>query len=307
MERRLFLTRAMMTVLSQFAICSTALGQWPGEEPTEPAKTDTGSGWPVDSDGHYIPDNADKFICTFSFATQQHALKQLGATLGGRVICPQGDFNAGDYHSNGHYETLKALIKKAGVRKDRIIAKELYGFQNAAAILCEDYDGKIKQVVMWDPLFFEEVNRKAGTPWASIAILAHELAHHLNNDTGQNPGRIPSHEKREQELYADRYAGQVLRQLGASRQEAVAVFYQMGEGGETHPPPWLRVAAAGEGWDSSDSQATLPSGNAPELEKASACVTSLGYCELEFKTPSTPIGSICYCPTSYGPIAGIAQ
>ena len=303
MERRLFMAQTVMAILSQLVICRAAMGQWPGEES---AKASPDGGWPVDSDGHYVPETADKFICTFNFATQNHALGQLGTARSGRVVCPPRDLS-NDYSSGEHYETLKALIRRAGVRKDRIIAKELHGFQNAAAVLCEDYDGKIKQVVMWDPAFFEEMNRKAGTPWASIAILAHELAHHLNNDTGQNPGRIPSHERREQELYADRYAGQILQKLGASRQETTAVFYEMGEGGETHPPTWLRVAAAGEGWDSSSGQVNTPSSNAPEPEKASVCVTDLGYCELDLKTLQPPIGTICYCPTSYGPIAGIAR
>ena len=103
------------------------------------------------------------------------------------------------------------------------------------------------QLIMWDPDFMGELDRSAGTKWASVAVLAHEIAHHANNDTGQ--GRLPAHKRREQELYADRWAGQRLRSFGARRNEAVAVFAQMGEGGETHPPSRQRVAAAGEGWD----------------------------------------------------------
>ena len=323
MTRRQMLKASAATVgtaltAAFYADNNAASGQWPGEESATGTMAD---GWPssiddrLDSDGHYVPENADTFVCTFDLARQAHALNQLETMPSGKIRCPQGGSNYGNYFSGNRRQALEELIKEAGVRQDRIIAMEVHNFQNAAAVLCEEGDGEIKQLVMWDPDFLAKLDREAGTEWASVAVLAHELAHHLNNDTGQNPGRIPPHERRQQELYADRYAGQKLRQFGASKQEAVAVFHEMGEGGDTHPPSRQRVRAAGEGWDSASGKSSNPSntgnsnhpGNTNHVRWASACMTNYGYCAWDPMAPRVPVGSSCFCPSYYGPIPGIAQ
>ena len=236
--------------------CTIAFGQWPGEGPLDGSATDA-EGWPTIGQtptGNYVPANAENFICTVKRLKPAEALSRLEKADSGRRKCPSDSSNYGSYFLGDRQEALEKLIQVAGVRKSRIIAIEQHNFDNAAAVLCEAYDGEVKQLVMWDPQFLEELDAQAGTKWASVAILAHELAHHLNNDTGQNPDVIPLHERREQELYADRYAGQKLQEFGVSKNDAVEVFYHLGEGGETHPPPHQRVASAGEGWDAGRAQ-----------------------------------------------------
>ena len=263
----------------------------------------------------YIPPNAEKFACMFEYSRHANAVNKLALRANGIPICPQNGGSYGSHFSGDRRSALDALIRDAGVRKDRIIAMEMLDIQNAGAIICEDDQGRKKQLVMWDPQFLETFDEKAGTGWASVAILAHEIAHHLNNDTGQSPGVIPPHERREQELYADRYAGQKLRQFGATRKEAVAVFHHMGEGGHTHPPSEKRVAAAGQGWDRG--RTGMPPDPSPDpgpgpvvtppMYVASYCQTPIGFCLWNPMTPPIPVGAPCLCPTFRGPIQGIAH
>ena len=299
-----------------------ALAQWPGEDsPANSTTAGTSGTWPgggseptSQPSGAYVPPTAQTFVCTFDHASGMNAMRRLEVGPDGRPVCPSEAGNYGSYFSGSRRDALDALIADAGVRQDRIIAMEMSGFENAAAVLCTDRQGRVKQLVLWDPDFLGELDRQAGTSWASVAVLAHEMGHHLNNDTGQNPGVIPPQERREQELFADRYAGQKLRQFGASKQEAVAVFYHMGEGGDSHPPSHQRVAAAGEGWDRT-SAGTPPGGNIPgnnmpggqvPINLANYCKTSYGTCMRTAMTPPTPVGASCWCPSDYGLIPGIA-
>ena len=125
--------------------------------------------------------------------------KRLQTGRSGRPICPAGGTDYGNYFSGNRLEALEALIAQAGVRRDRVVAVEQTGFGNAAAVLCEGRNGEMKRLIIWDPQFLGDLDREAGTRWASVAILAHEIAHHLNLDTGQQR-RPTSHESKEQEL-----------------------------------------------------------------------------------------------------------
>ena len=300
------------------ATAGTAYTQWPRDSSKTASDRDA---WPiVDEETSrlpsepYVAPNAESFVCTFDHAAGMHAMNQLEIGSNGRPICPLQTNRYGSYMTGDRRAALNALIEDAGVRKDRIVATEMPGFENAAAVLCEDRQGRVKQLVIWDPEFLGRLDRNAGTKWASVAVLAHEMGHHLNNDTGQNPGVIPPHERKEQELFADRYAGQKLRQFGASREEAVAVFHHMGEGGDTHPPSSRRVAAASEGWDRGREETEPDPGavdNPPAGTRskhlASYCQTNFGICVRTAMTPPIPVGAICYCPSFYGLIQGIAQ
>lgn len=325
---RIFSTRFVVAVLlaSLYAGGNVALGQWPGEGGDSTAQSSGSGDWPgsrprpAPTTTGYVPPDADKFVCTFSHATRDQAMATLRMGSSGKPLCPSEGSSYGSYFSDDRRSLLSKLIKATGVREDRILMMEKPGFQNAAAMQCEAVDGEIKQLIVWDPEFMSELDREAGTKWASVAILAHELAHHHNNDTGQNPGRIPAHERREQELYADRWAGQMLRGFGASREEAAAVFGQLGEGGETHPPSRQRVAAAREGWDrAGGSSGPGPSpgpaprtGNLPSpsprmptpMPIASVCMTAYGPCQMMVPLP---IGVLCGCPTMMGQIPGMTQ
>ena len=299
----------LFAVVISVACCNGALSQsdWPGGSSSGEPEAD--SGWPSGTSDTYNHEKytsateIQTFACTFDLARQgvvDSFFNQRGS--GGKPLCPRDTSAYGNYFSGNRGDALSELIRSTGVREDRIIAVEQQGFKNAAAMLCETHDGEVKQLVIWDPAFLGELDRRAGTRWASVAVLAHELAHHHNNDTGQNHDRIPSHKRREQELFADRWAGQKLREFGTSRRDATAVFALMGEGGDTHPPSSLRVQAAGEGWDRSSTGG--PGAGNPNPQPAFYCYTQLGVCQMRIAVAR---GTYCQCLTPTGPVTGVAQ
>lgn len=316
--------------------------QWPGQE--KPAQRGSGD-WPgagtdrntgLERGKARSPARANNLLCAFDYLRAARAMSHFRRGRSGRPVCPAGGSNFGSYFSGDRRKALEDLIKQAGVRRDRIVAIEKRGFRNAAAVLCEGRNGEIKRLIIWDPKFLGELDRKAKTPWASVAVLAHEIAHHLNLDTGQQR-RPTSTESRKQELYADWYSGAKLRQLGASRRQAVAVFYHMGAGGSSHPPWKQRVAAAGRGWDGSSGARTggggdrdpgntrpdrsgrdtsrLPSPGRrdpyrtpqPQRRMATICMTPRGFCRSDPRRPQVPVGAPCSCVTPFGQFYGIGR
>ena len=324
------------------SVSGPSFAQWPGEKET--TKRQSG-GWPtIEADRNRDPEtqrrgtpgSVNHLLCAFDYMHAARALNQFRVGRSGRPVCPAGGTNYGSYFSGDRRKALEDLIKQAGVRRDRVVAVEKPGFRNAAAVLCEAHDGEIKRLIIWDARFLAELDRKAGTSWASVAVLAHEIAHHLNLDTGQNPQSIPPHERRQQELYADLYAGAKLRQLGASKREAVAVFYHMGAGGSSHPPSERRVAAAGRGWDGSTDAGSGRGGDRkpgynppvgsgrytpppsqrrrdsyrtprPQRRFATICVTPRGFCRNNPMLGRVPMGARCACYTSFGVFPGIGR
>ncbi len=77
---------------------------------------------------------------------------------------------------------------------------------NAAAIISAG-----KRYILYNPQFIADIDRATGSNWASIAILAHEIGHHLNGHTLLGSGSQPR-----LELEADEFSGFVLQKMGAS-------------------------------------------------------------------------------------------
>ena len=269
---------------------------------------------------------ASGFLCSFN--PQSAAPRNFSSV----PPCPSTGW--GSYFSGDMRDRLSELIERTGLRKDRFVATGDPGNiardkweRNAVAYTCQDSDGTIKKAIMWDSAFMREMDDRAGTSWASVAILGHEIAHHINSDTVQTT--MSGRKSREQELYADRWAGYTLAQLEVEEEDAVAVFGHLGPGGDTHPPSTERVEWASEGWsegaanrpdpsprrtetdytperEGGDTRRTrYPSPTPPPSPRyATMCVTQIGSCAL-----GMPIiaGNACYCPTFYGPAWGIAQ
>ena len=308
--------------------CGPAHAQWPGQEQTPKIGSE---GWPTtngdtESGGTHGRPGAHNLLCAFDYLRAARAVNHFRIGRSGRPICPAGGTNYGSYFSDDRRKALEKLIAQAGVRRDRVVAVEKPGFHNAAAVLCEGGNGEMKRLIIWDPQFLGDLDRKAGTRWASVAILAHEIAHHLNLDTGQQRRPTPR-ESKEQELYADRYAGARLRGLGAARRDAVAVFRFMGAGGATHPPWQRRVEEAGRGWDLARSGGTEPGGGTtgpggdrrsrydrpgqrdsyrkpPPPRMAAFCVTPAGHCRMGMRVP---VGARCICYSRFGVFPGVGR
>lgn len=258
------------------------------------------------------------FLCSFNPRAQETE-RFFGGLFNRHPPCPSEGWGA--YFTGDRKERLDRLIEARGLRPDRFIAAEnpvniqANWRNNAMAFKCRDRDGTIKKAIVWDVEFMERLDRQAGSEWASVAVLGHEIAHHANSDTVQD--NIPAPERREQELHADKWAGFALAQLGVDREEAVAVFGLLGNGGNTHPPARQRVEWAREGWDAGaaaggggrrpDPRRPGPSPQpypTPQPQQSSYCVTNWGVCPMS--APAAQ-GDPCYCPSAYGPVWGQVQ
>jgi hypothetical protein len=81
---------------------------------------------------------------------------------------------------------------------------------NAAAVIHGN-----KRYILYNPQFISSLNKSAGTKWASVSILAHEIGHHLNGHALEEGGSRP-----EIELEADEFSGFVMKRLAATLAEA---------------------------------------------------------------------------------------
>ena len=102
-----------------------------------------------------------------------------------------------------------------------------------------------KRYISYNPAFITSLNNVTKNKWSVMALLAHELGHHLNGHTIQKGGSKP-----EVELEADEFAGFVLHKLGASLAESqnVMFFIAKKEGSRTHPSRQARLLAIEKGW-----------------------------------------------------------
>ena len=112
---------------------------------------------------------------------------------------------------------------------------------NAAAIIYRN-----KRYVLYNPDFVGELNKAAGSKWASVSILAHEIGHHLNGHTLEEGGSRP-----DIELEADEFSGFVMKRLGASLQDAQMAMKIAAsvKASHTHPAKAQRLVAIETGWN----------------------------------------------------------
>lgn len=138
-------------------------------------------------------------------------------------------------------DVIREITDAVGL-KARFELRATREVDNAAAVV---YDGK--RFLLYNPDFLAAVNRAGHTDWAGISILAHEMGHHLNGHTLRAGGSQPA-----DELEADEFSGFVLRKLGASLAQAQAAMASVSDdqGSATHPGRTPRLAAIGQGWQS---------------------------------------------------------
>ena len=147
---------------------------------------------------------------------------------------------------------------------------------NACAVVeCDDEAG-CKRIIYYNQEFIEKMNDATNNDYTELAILAHEIGHHLSGHTITEPKN-----RHEEELEADKFAGFILHQLGASIETAKNVFSKFPEkGSKTHPPRAGRIAAITNGWYSSERKGR-------NLEKVKSTT----------KSKSTVKDKISYIPT----------
>ena len=138
-------------------------------------------------------------------------------------------------------DVIKSIIQSSGLIPNFEI--KAAGVPNAAAVIYGE-----RRFILYDQYFVRNLTQKAGTKWAAISVMAHEVGHHLNGHTLSQGGSRPKIE-----LEADYYSGFVLQKMGASIDEArraMEIFGSPG-GSSTHPPKHDRLAAITNGWTTS--------------------------------------------------------
>ncbi|MFC0774812.1 hypothetical protein [Terrimonas alba] len=103
-----------------------------------------------------------------------------------------------------------------------------------------------KRYILYNPSFINWINEVTNDKWAAMALLAHEVGHHLNGHTIRKTGSTPI-----LELEADEFAGFVLYKLGATLSQAQEVMKYIAKPKEsaTHPGRISRMQAIENGWN----------------------------------------------------------
>jgi hypothetical protein len=129
--------------------------------------------------------------------------------------------------------------------------QEQNGINNAYATLIRN-----QRYIVYDNNFLENLDAHAGTKWASISVLAHEMGHHFRNHVVDQRGSTPP-----KELEADYFSGYVMAKMGASQYEARAAMEKIAsaQASGSHPARADRLSAISQGWNAaSGTTNTLP-------------------------------------------------
>lgn len=107
-----------------------------------------------------------------------------------------------------------------------------------------------RAAIVYNPGFLDEVVERAGTPWAAVSVIAHELGHHHYGHSHDPIDTLPVGARHTHELEADYFSGYALARMGASIEEAEAaqaVLFSV-DSSPTHPDSASRLEAITEGW-----------------------------------------------------------
>lgn len=138
-------------------------------------------------------------------------------------------------------ETLDKILSVIGASK-RFVLLPCDNINNAVADI---YKGV--RYIFYNKNFMREVYKNTND-WANLAILAHEVGHHINGHTLIN---VSLKENRLMELEADEFAGFVMAELGASLNQALSfteIFVEFDDTYETHPTKSKRINAVKKGY-----------------------------------------------------------
>ena len=138
-------------------------------------------------------------------------------------------------------EMLKEILSITGTSGD-------FELKEANVLNIEAFISHRKRYILYNRSFIERLNSLTKDKWATMALLAHEVGHHLNGHTIRKGGSRP-----DVELEADEFAGFVLHKLGATLDQSQIVMHYIAkaEASKTHPSKNSRMTAIEKGWNRS--------------------------------------------------------
>ncbi len=135
---------------------------------------------------------------------------------------------------------LRDMLRHVGMGSARL-PFELHAASIPNAVA---YQEGSRRMILYNQRFMQQIRDRTDTDWSMVAVLAHEVGHHVMGHT-----LIPGGSRPPTELEADKFSGFTLSRMGASMEEAVAVFNLFPDAGsDTHPGRRARVAAVTNGW-----------------------------------------------------------
>ena len=156
-----------------------------------------------------------------------------------------GEETEKDYYqfepNNEARQIVNELLASSGLSSSSFQLKE----SNCANALATTVDGV--RFILYNPDFLRKFKQDAATKWAAYGALAHEIGHHLN---GHNLSETNPSLRRQYELEADKFAGNLLFHLHATVDEAQAGIKTIPLEGQssTHPAKSARLVATTNGW-----------------------------------------------------------
>lgn len=191
-------------------------------------------------------------VCTvfFSFTSFGQSHLDYGNDANAWLLCSslQGStFQSSD----ASVAALDEILNTVGAAR-RFQIQACTNINNALAITLQGV-----RYIMYDPEWIASLDYMQD--WAGKFILAHEVGHHINGHTidvmvsMKNSRRIPLYQSRIQELEADKFAGFVMANLGASLNQALIAVNQISDDSDdsnsTHPSRSKRIQAVTAGYN----------------------------------------------------------
>lgn len=140
--------------------------------------------------------------------------------------------------------TVDRILDEIGLFRNFVL-QECPNINNAIAKNIQTSGGEKVRYILYDNDFFNRIDQKAANDWASISILAHEIAHHLNGHSLNNKGS-----NHKFELEADFSSGFYLAKMGATLEEAQSAIQTLRyeKATATHPAKADRLKEIEKGW-----------------------------------------------------------
>ncbi len=144
-------------------------------------------------------------------------------------------------------QLLSEIMNATGLRTN-------FELRQARVLNIEASVSRHKRYILYNPAYIEWITNLTKDKWAAVALLAHEVGHHLNGHTIRKTGSTPAIE-----LEADEFAGFILYRLGATLQQSQEVMNYIAktETSSTHPGRNDRMSAIQTGWNRAAGEETI--------------------------------------------------
>lgn len=162
-------------------------------------------------------------------------------------------FDMNSENDNSYYNMFKSILSNMGLMQNFYFFSCNY-FNNACATSINTVNGA-ERVVMIDNQFLDPLGDKYLSDYPAASIIAHEIAHHLNNHVLSDI----SANRYKQEIEADEFSGYVLNLIGATLDEALigVKFYASPTGSSSHPSLTSRIEAIKRGYNNAKTNSKL--------------------------------------------------